>query len=44
MYKHSAFLGEEMCIGFDRQVVDGEEQYTVVIKSNDKLNAIIRLS
>ena len=44
LYKHSAVLGEEMCIGFDRQVVDGEEQYTVVIKSNDKLNAIIRLS
>ena len=44
MYKHSAFLDEEMNIGFVKQVVDNIEQYIIVIKSNDKLNAIIRLS
>ena len=44
MYKHSAFLGEEMSIGFKKDVVDENEEYTIVIKSNEKLNAIIRLS
>lgn len=44
MYKHSAFLGEEMRIGVDQNIVNGKEEYTIVMKSNDKLNAIIRLS
>lgn len=44
MYKHSAFLGDKMHIGFEKQIIDGIEQYTIVIKSNEELNAIIRLS
>lgn len=44
MYKHSAFLGEEMNIGFVKQLADNNEEYIVAIKSNNNLNAIIRLS
>lgn len=44
MYKHGAFLGEKMNIGFVKQTIDNVEQYIIVIKVNNKLNAIIRLS
>ena len=44
LYKHSAFLGEELNVGYEREIVDGKEQYTIVIKTNDKVNAIVRLS
>lgn len=45
MYKHSAFLNQEMVIGYDKiTTMEETEQYTLVIKSSDKLNAIIRLS
>ena len=44
VYKHSAFLDEELNVGYVREIVDNKEQYTIVIKTNDKVNAIIRLS
>lgn len=44
MYKHSAFLGEELNIGVSKNICDGREEYVIVMKSNNNLNVIIRLS
>jgi len=37
-YKHSAFLNEDMIIGYDTKIVDNKDEYVVVVKSkaNDK--------
>ena len=44
VYKHSAFLGENLNVGYIRESIDGKEQFTIAIKTGDKINAIIRLN
>lgn len=44
MYRQALMLGEEVSIGCQKQSTDNGEEYIIALKSNDKINAIIRLS
>ena len=43
-YKHSLILGDEVSIGYQKQNIGDNEEYIITLKSNDRLNAIVRLS
>lgn len=44
MYRQALMLGEAVSIGCQKQSTDNGEEYIIALKSNDKINAIIRLS